>query len=214
MIKLTKGQKPSVLQKNEESWRNDYLAALASSEPVPQTTRFRYRNREIKEAIRLESHDKCAYCESKISHIYPGQTDHIRPVSKNPAMIVDWDNLTYVCEECNRKKSNYDEPAEPLVHPYRDVPPSHIVFLGPLAWHPSGDDKGYRTVRIIDLNRPALVERRTERMRQLQPLLDRWAQMAPGPTKDIVEKEIREHGGDDMEYASLVRTFLRQTQGW
>ena len=106
MIKLTKGDKPEVLVKNGQSWKAEYVTAVENGN-LKDSQRYRYRHSSIKEAIRAETHEKCAYCESKISHIHPGETDHISPVFHRSDLCVEWDNLTLVCSECNRRKSDY-----------------------------------------------------------------------------------------------------------
>ncbi|WP_321395882.1 HNH endonuclease signature motif containing protein [Emcibacter sp.] len=107
MIKLDKLPKPQVLEDNEENWTDEYLKLKAGDDTVPKAARFRYRHPDIKETLRQETFEKCVYCESKISHVFPGETDHIIPVTKAEDKIVSWDNLAYVCKECNREKSDY-----------------------------------------------------------------------------------------------------------
>jgi len=213
MIRLSKLPKPRVLAKNERTWREEYLRYIREGRSAPKSTRFRYRHSDIKSAIRRETADKCAYCESKISHSQPGDTEHIRPVSKFPAEIVLWENLTLVCRACNAEKSDYHDEAEPLVHPYQDDPEAHIHFLGPLACHKPADGKGLRTVRLLDLNRSGLIERRNERLLQLSPLVDQWAACPEGPTKNLLRDEIATYAAKDREYSASIRCFLQQHAG-
>ncbi|OIQ22182.1 MAG: hypothetical protein BM557_02060 [Flavobacterium sp. MedPE-SWcel] len=72
-----------------------------------------YRDRSIKEALIELFLDKCAYCESKVSHVYSGDIEHFRPKGKiaeatNPKpgyywLASDWDNLLFSCRNCNQK---------------------------------------------------------------------------------------------------------------
>ena len=208
MIQLTKLKKPDVLAKNEDAWRDEYVQSLAEAS-VRQTVRDRHRHPEIKQTIRREAHDKCAYCESKIGHSQPGDTEHIHPVSKFPALIVSWENLTLACRVCNTAKSDYYNVSEPIIHPYDDDPEAHIVFLGQVAYNAAGDDLGLRTIRFLKLNRTPLLERRNERLQLLKGLVDRWARYPPGNTKDLLKKEIIDYACCDKEFSSLIRWFLR-----
>jgi uncharacterized protein (TIGR02646 family) len=213
VIKLDKRDKPEILAQNEKAWTAEYLQALDRGQ-VTDTVRFRYRHPDIKDALKRETWEKCAYCESKITHAQHGDTEHIRPVSKHPHLIVEWVNLTLVCRVCNSKKGNYDSDDEPLLHPYDDDPSAHLRFLGPMAFRMAGDDLAYRTIRILELNRTQLVERRKEKLEQLQGILDKWAKLDEGTTKDLVKREIISYGCCDKEFSALTRCFLRQHTGW
>ena len=133
MIRLEKGPEPHVLSQNGTQWTEDYCTGLEDGS-LTDTQKFRYRHPEIKQTIRAETYDKCAYCESKISHVHPGETDHIFPVSRRPDLFVSWNNLTFVCTECNRQKLDYYSEAEPLVNPYIDQPSDHLIFFGPMVF--------------------------------------------------------------------------------
>src|SRR5215204_673963 len=98
MIKLTKGPAPDILAQNRVKWADEY-EAWRTGRDVPAAAQYRYRHPEIKTALRAETFDKCVYCESKISHIHPGETDHIDPLHHRPDRVVDWDNLAYICHE-------------------------------------------------------------------------------------------------------------------
>jgi uncharacterized protein (TIGR02646 family) len=213
VIKLDKQDKPEILAQNETVWTQEYLQALDRGQ-VSETVRFRYRHPDIKDALKRETWEKCAYCESKITHAQPGDTEHIRPVSKHPHLIVAWVNLTLVCRVCNAAKGVYDSDEEPLVHPYNDDPEAHMRFLGPIVFHLPGDHLGYRTIKVLELNRPKLFERRKERLEQIQVFLDKWAMLSDGRTRDLIKGEIINYACCDKEFSALTRCFLRQHTGW
>jgi hypothetical protein len=51
-------------------------------EKKPKTFKFKsriYSDRSVKDALREAQHDKCALCESKITHIAYGDVEHFRP---------------------------------------------------------------------------------------------------------------------------------------
>ena len=205
MIKLRKGGEPNVLVTNGSKWKAEYLAGVQSG-ALKDSQRYRYRHQSIKEALRAETQEKCVYCESKISHLHPGETDHIFPVSRRPDLCVEWHNLTLVCSECNRRKSNYYSEEEPLVNPYVHEPSDHLTFLGPLVLH--RDAMGFRTTRRIGLSRTQLIERKQERIEQLNLLIQQWREMPNGPTRQFLRKEINQYADDNAEFAATARAFI------
>ncbi len=213
MIRLVKGERPPILQERAAQWRAEFIAARTSGSLTP-TIRFRYRHPQIKAALRTETNEKCAYCESKIPHTFPGETEHIVPSSVRPELVVEWSNLTLACTECNRRKGDYYDEAEPLLNPYQDDPSHHIRFYGPLCLHAPGSVRGLATVLRLELSRIELHERRADRLRAIQALVDRWEALPSGPTKELVKDEILKEAYPDKEYSAAVRSFLHACQGW
>jgi len=88
----------------------------------------------VKSSLSEAQHDKCCFCESKISHISSGDVEHFRPKAacrstadapeRKPGyywLAYDWSNLYFACEQCNRRhKRNLfpleDEGARVLSH--------------------------------------------------------------------------------------------------
>ena len=211
MIKLTKCDEPRVLVENGQSWKVEYIAGVETGN-LTDSQRYRYRHPDIKEALRTETHEKCAYCESKISHVHPGEIDHIFPISHRPDLCVEWNNLTLVCSECNRRKSDYYNEKEPLINPYVDEPSEHLFFFGPLVLHRSA--MGFRTRKKIDLSRTQLFERKQERIEQLNMLVQEWRKMPNGPTRQFLREEIMQYASDDAEFAGTIRAFISVEMGW
>lgn len=209
MIRLVRGNKPPVLSENEERWTQEYLRLLAGDD-VPAAARYRYRNSEIKAVLRASSHHKCMYCESKITHVALGDVEHIRPKSKAPELVVDWDNLGLVCAECNREKLDYDDLVTPLLNPYVDDPQQDLRFYGPTVHHRVGSVRGEVTVRTLKLSaRTALFERRKERIEWLQTLLDRIQETDAPALKVVLEEQLTLELADSAEYAATSRAFVR-----
>ena len=123
-----------------------------------------YRHQDVKISIKAETSDKCAYCESKITHVYWGDIEHIYPVDARPELRFDYGNLTLSCAPCNNYKGAYYNPQAPIVHPYTDDPADHLVGLGTLVWQRNGSEVGQRTITLLRLNRPTLCEQRMERL--------------------------------------------------
>ena len=61
---------------------NKYLETLTLKESFKIE-----RDKSIKEQILKETHGKCVYCESKISHVCPGDIEHILPKNKKRMIL-------------------------------------------------------------------------------------------------------------------------------
>jgi len=67
MRSLVKLQEPVVLEQNAKEWLQQYLNNRDSN-----YRKTKYRHEDIKDTLRRETVNKCAYCESKIGHNTPG----------------------------------------------------------------------------------------------------------------------------------------------
>ncbi|MFF3923552.1 HNH endonuclease [Paenibacillus lactis] len=104
MRSLRKGPKPDILVEKEEEWTQELMKYVESGDKIPDTIGGRYRHPNIKEALLSETYSKCAYCESKITHIDYGDIEHIEPKSEVRNKTFAWDNLTIGCSKCNQNK--------------------------------------------------------------------------------------------------------------
>ena len=153
-----------------------------------------YGHDEVKAALRAAQHDKCAFCESQVTHIAHGDIEHFRPKRGFTQRAADplgrpgyywlaysWDNLLFACQLCNQrhKKNEF-----PLANPASrarchrdDVSVEQPMFINPL----SGEDpaaslsfreevpfhknkRGKETIRALGLKRTPLQEKRKERL--------------------------------------------------
>jgi uncharacterized protein (TIGR02646 family) len=103
-------------------------------------------------------HDKCAYCESKMTDVSAGTVDHYRPkgrvaVKKDSKVSVvrargyywlayDWRNLLPVCERCNSGGGKNDQfpTAKPLADDPKLDPDALDAREKPLLLNPLVDD--------------------------------------------------------------------------
>jgi hypothetical protein len=109
---------------------------------------------------------ECAYCESKVLPVAPGDVEHFRPKSKvegisdHPGyywLAYDINNLLPCCEGCNRARAKMNSfpladetrrgfsevqgtsSEKPLLlNPFTDNPDAHIVFAAPINDVPLG----------------------------------------------------------------------------
>lgn len=77
-----------------------------------------YLAAEVKGALEELFHGKCAYCESRITHIATPDIDHFRPKAQASGidekvapdhywwLAYEWENLYFSCHKCNRNKRN------------------------------------------------------------------------------------------------------------
>jgi uncharacterized protein (TIGR02646 family) len=206
--RLVKGLCPEILQQKSEIWTNEYLDCLANGTKPSDTQKNRYRHLQIKQAIIQETYGKCAYCESKVTHVYPGDIEHIKPKSLHPRKIFSWENLTLSCSVCNTNKRDYPNDTEPLIHPYNDEPCEHIIFSGPMLIYCRGSSKGFLTSKKLDLNRASLIERRKEKIESLLIFIQLWDAQQPGAMKDFLRSQILEECKPDKEFSFMVECFI------
>jgi 5-methylcytosine-specific restriction endonuclease McrA len=213
MKRVAKAQKPPVLEANEATWTDEYLAYVRGDPGVPKAAATRYRHPQIKDALKVESGSKCVYCESSLLHNQRGDCEHILPKSRRPELIVAWENLALVCRLCNDIKGEYYDPSQPLLNPFADEPAGHLRFAGALCFAQVGSDLGRRTRRVLMLDRPELLERRGDRLRRIGEMLESWSTLPAGTERDIARREI-ELEAREGEYATACAQLLRDLMGW
>jgi HNH endonuclease len=212
MIALRKGPQPEVIAEKGADWTGRFVAHEGALATMAPSLRYCYREPTIKAAVKRDSSDKCVYCESFMTQVHPGEIEHILPVSKRRDLVVNWENLAFVCTECNREKGDYLEETLPLLNPYDDGPAEHLAFYGPVVHHRTGASRGEATVRQLKLARGSLLERRKERIEQLQLLLDRIADQPEGPLREALERALEEELAESREYTAVSREYVRQAR--
>ena len=53
--------------------------------PASLSSKSSYKGKDVVEALEKLFHSKCAYCESKYTHLMPVDIEHFRPNSKTVA---------------------------------------------------------------------------------------------------------------------------------
>lgn len=208
MIKLESCPTPEAITRLA-ALEEQRATAEAHGDPLPPAVAVGYRHKEVKDALLMETHGKCAYCESKVTHVYWGDVEHILPKRHVPHRFLDYENLTFACAVCNNEKRDYYSLTEPLLNPYQDEIDPHLVALGQLIWHRNGSEVGQRSVLLLKLNRESLVERRYEQLQRVSGIADQYSRQPEGPIKRALLAQLREIGSDSGEFAFAVRTFLR-----
>jgi HNH endonuclease len=213
MIKLEKLEEPQILVKHKAKWTADYVNARAAGGKVPDTVASRYKHPDIKARIVAETHEKCAYCESKITQTYPGDVEHLIPKSVVPEFVVEWSNLTLACWQCNHNKADYYDPHDPLLNPYENDPDDYLVAIGPFVFARPTARLGRITELTLDLNRGALMERRSERIFALRQMANEYANEKNARLREILRRELLKETYPDREYAFISRSFILNVCG-
>lgn len=205
MRNLEKTPMPQVLEDNADRWAEDYL-----NNPGNDTCKYRYREPSIKAALKAETGNKCIYCESKIGHNTPGDTEHMIPSSAAPDKHFQWENLTIACGECNRRKNAYNDPALPFLNPYSDDVESMVVHYGPVVSWKIGQPRAEATLRKLEIHnnkRSDLIARKVERIESINNILER-INGTTGALKELLEMQLVEMQDKKAEYSGMTKSIV------
>lgn len=207
MIRLNKGAVPQVLALHQEEWTIELRRRLATGDD-PGPAYRRYNQPEIKQALKDETGNKCAYCEAKVGIVDYPHIEHIAPKSIVPDRCFDWSNLTLACGICNNHKLDYFDPSDPPIDPYSVDPTVHIRFVQCVAFAENGSRLGSRSIKLLALNRAELFIARSEHCLKLGGLVEQWLMESDPQMKLAIARELRERANPDKEFSALVVTML------
>lgn len=212
MIKLTKGDQPSSLATNSGPWTTDlmdYINKGKAYKDVPKIVREKYIQKDIKDSLLTECHNKCMYCESDISGAGDYHIEHYRPKSIYPNKSFDWSNLGIACPKCNRNKGDNFNEEFPCVNPYIDCPDDFFAFAGTMVLPLAGNHRALLTNTVLGLNRPSLIEKRGERMKVIQSMADNYVLEPNLIIKDIRRKQLAEEISEDKPYSRCMKEVVK-----
>jgi uncharacterized protein (TIGR02646 family) len=128
MIRITRGPEPAVLALQAPGFTNSALSEVQTHIGHVKAGKHKltffgsvYAHTTVKDALKTMQHEKCCFCESKITHISYGDVEHFRPKAawrstrssrlERPGyfwLAYKWDNLLLCCQLCNqREKKNH-----------------------------------------------------------------------------------------------------------
>ena len=214
-----------------------YKADYDSGQKTFEVKSSIYGDGAVKSALTAAQHDKCCFCEAKITHISFGDVEHFRPKKgfrqrpESPLgrpgyywLAYDWKNLFLSCQLCNqRHKGNLF----PLQNP-QERARSHHDDIGreePLFIHPEdADPEQYISFRqeypypIDDNNKGKVTikslglerEALAERRRDYlkQLKLIRILARSEEPEAEDARAFLQHAASDIAEYAAMARAFL------
>ena len=155
-----------------------------------------YGHLTVKEALISAQYGKCAFCESKFTHVAYGDVEHFRPkaaVEENGTLrrpgyfwlTYDWRNLYASCQICNQRhkrnafpvlgrRATYDglgmSGERPLfVDPGRGNPERHIGFIDSVPFGLT--ERGRVTIKALGLDRESLNAARRDRLQVVESFL-------------------------------------------
>src|SRR5947207_120084 len=114
MIRIAKPTAPEVLLTRGISATDALCTAHERGNELPEFNASIYAHETVKDALRHAQLEKCAFCESLITHISPGDVEHFRPKAgyrqhesdelRRPGyywLAYTWANLFLACSICN-----------------------------------------------------------------------------------------------------------------
>ncbi|MEY0837570.1 HNH endonuclease [Providencia alcalifaciens] len=178
--------------------------------PNPSALRTNYKHPDNKSALQACSHEKCMYCESKVSHVYFGDVEHIRPKAKNkyPELEFEWTNHGYCCARCNNEKKDQFDDNCPLIDPYSEDPSAHILAFGAFLMHKTGSERGALTISTTGLNRPDLIEQRSIRIKALENAIDACFRTSSKNVRDKLLSALILEREADKEFSMVADALL------
>jgi uncharacterized protein (TIGR02646 family) len=116
MIRVAKPeQAPAILRNRGQRTTEANQQAFVNGELLFEFDSSIYGAKSVKSALKKAQHNKCAFCESKVSHIAHGDVEHYRPkggVRQNESDPLEqpgyfwlayvWENLFFACQLCNQ----------------------------------------------------------------------------------------------------------------
>jgi len=182
---------PPQLVKYKQKWTARFQAALDAGSQSDWATA--HAKRVLRTSLRGLAHGKCVYCESALEVTGYLEIDHY--VAKTATELAfEWTNLLPACQRCNNAKGHQDHKSALLKPDYEDPEPYFWIHpdTGRLEPHPKLDEaQSYRateTIRICDLQRPALCTKRVDMLtRVLAWLRPRAAWQGPLPYQTASE---------------------------
>ena len=209
MIRLKKQPAPQILLDNANEWSKALMRHIRAGTNAPDSLKRKYNQDSIKTILKQETHHKCMYCESIANHVTYEHIEHIKPKAKDkfPELTYTWSNLGWACPKCNMNKSDTYDIHFPFIDPYHEELSDHIWASGAIIRHLPGKQRGEITIKVIQLNRPELLEKRRERMDQVQTIADNYTSTTSPLLKKLLQKELEEEFQNDKEYALCVNSM-------
>jgi uncharacterized protein (TIGR02646 family) len=147
-------REPARLAKQGAAARRSDCRAFARGVTTFEFAAKIYGHPSVKTALINAQHNKCAFCESKVTHVASGHVEHFRPKGgvrqrkgdplQKPGyfwLAYEWTNLLFSCEICNsRFKGNLfplSNPAARARKPEDDLALEQPLFVNPAVEDPA-----------------------------------------------------------------------------
>lgn len=170
-----------------------------------------YGHKKVKEKLILLQHDKCCFCEAKITHISYGDVEHFRPkagwVQLNEPLnqpgyywlAYDWANLFLSCQLCNQRfKKNLFPLANPatravshhqsiadedplFIHLTDEDPEAFIAFYEEVPFAIDGNKRAEQTIINTGIDRENLNSHRLSFLNKVRDIYELAKDCPPVP---------------------------------
>ena len=193
-----------------------------------------YAHKTVKAALRKAQHDKCCFCESKVTHISYGDVEHFRPKAGvrqksgdalgRPGyywLAYEWSNLFLSCQLCNqrykenlfplkksadRAKSHGDNVGteKPMFIDPTEDVGKYISFREEVIFAVDDDPRGKATIKALGLDRGELNDIRRDWYDKLE-LIYKLANLTPPvPASAKAKKLISKSVRSSSQYSSMI----------
>jgi uncharacterized protein (TIGR02646 family) len=163
----------------------------------------------LRTALRELAYGKCVFCESALEVTTYLEIEHYIAKTVTPALAFEWTNLLPACRLCNNAKGEHDHKGALLKPDVEDPEPYFWIHpdTGKLEPHPNlnvaQSHRANETIRLCDLQRPALCTKRVEMLVRVV----RWLSNA-----EVNGTEWDELSSPHLEYKLVLRHVL-ETHG-
>jgi hypothetical protein len=166
MIRVDRGEAPPGFDADSQAWWAEYqgLNPRPAAGTFWSKVRGRAKVQKVYGPVLLRAFaNKCAFCESHMEHVSPGQIEHYRPKGDNrfTDLMFRWDNWLLACSRCNTKKGDRfpDCGGQPcLIDPSHEEPGEHLEFAEDKVV--AKTERGKETIKLTGLDRSKLEEQR------------------------------------------------------
>ena len=116
MIQLTRDRNPASIDpaflgdKRKKKLISLYKKRIAAGGEIPSKQFDSTYWKLSKDKLKIESAEKCAYCECQVPQVAHGDVEHFRPKSKYWWLAYCYDNYLFSCQICNQTYKNNDFP--------------------------------------------------------------------------------------------------------
>lgn len=209
MIKVEREETPAILACKKTVWTRKLMEAGTHKEK--SLAESKYRHPDIKNSLLRMFHGKCAYCESKMTHVDYGHIEHYRPKAAFPELTFEWSNLLLACGICNgaaHKGKRFPDIAEngPVINPCEDEPSDHFTFVfdlhAKLATVIGKTGRGKTTENLLGLNRHELRAYRSKQVQKVYVLSE--LAVSNSEAQSVLNEAIQ----NNAEYAAFARALL------
>ena len=171
MRKVTRPECPESLKAHADKWTKELLQEISKVNndysKVPDNFKNKYKQNDVKEALRNMYTNHCCYCESRTGISSYGHIEHLKPkgLKEFHHLSFDWHNLHWCCEICNTsyKKTNWDF-ENPILDPSKDEIKDYLKLNLNTGKYEAieNNPRASTTILHTGLNRDELVEARKQ----------------------------------------------------